>query len=136
VKMGNKGSKWYSRSMGLLGTLILMFLVLHLYDFWIPSRFTGIDHPEMEVRPGKHVHNLFALMQVTFTKLWLVIIYVLACISLCWHLIHGFQSAFRSIGVSNSRYLTIINNIGIAFSVIITIAFIMMPVSMYLGWVK
>jgi len=34
----SKGSKWYSRSMGLLGTLILLFLVMHLYHFWLPNR--------------------------------------------------------------------------------------------------
>ena len=38
VAMGNKGSKWYSRSMGLLGTLILIFLIIHLSHFWFPNR--------------------------------------------------------------------------------------------------
>ncbi len=42
VTMGNKGSKWYSRSMGLLGTLLLFFLVMHLAHFWVPSRFTEL----------------------------------------------------------------------------------------------
>jgi len=38
VAMGSKGSKWYSRSMGLLGTLILIFLIIHLSHFWVPNR--------------------------------------------------------------------------------------------------
>jgi succinate dehydrogenase / fumarate reductase cytochrome b subunit len=42
VNLGNSGSKWYSRSMGLLGTLLLFFLVMHIYHFWIPSRFGGL----------------------------------------------------------------------------------------------
>ena len=42
VSHPQKNSVWYSRSMGLLGTLILMFLVLHLYHFWVPSRFGGM----------------------------------------------------------------------------------------------
>ena len=37
-----QGSKWYSRSMGLLGTLLLLFLIMHIYHFWIPSRFGGV----------------------------------------------------------------------------------------------
>jgi len=65
-----------------------------------------------------------------------VIIYVLGCISLAWHLFHGFQSAFRTIGVSNNKYLALLNNIGIGFSIIVSLAFAMMPVSFYLGWVK
>ncbi|HYM95110.1 MAG TPA: succinate dehydrogenase cytochrome b subunit, partial [Chitinophagaceae bacterium] len=134
VSLANKGSKWYSRSMGLLGTILLLFLLLHWWHFWIPSRFTGVA--ETTLPNGKNVHNLFGLMQITFSELWIVIVYVIGCFSLCWHLIHGFQSAFRTLGVSNNRYLAIINNIGIWFSVIVSLAFAMMPVSMYLGWVK
>ena len=43
VPMGNKGSTWYSRSMGLLGTILLLFFILHWWHFWIPSRFTGVE---------------------------------------------------------------------------------------------
>ena len=74
-------------------------------------------------------------MQITFQELWVVIVYVLACISLCWHLMHGFQSAFRTIGVSNQKIPGIDKTAGIGFSIIIPLAFAMMPVSMYLGWV-
>ena len=135
VNLGNKGSKWYSRSMGLLGTILLLFFILHWYHFWIPSRFTGIPEPEMPVGNGRTIHNLFALMQETFSQLWVVIVYVFACFSLCWHLIHGFESAFRTVGVSNKRYLVLIRTVGIGYSVIISLAFAMMPVSMYLKWV-
>lgn len=136
VNLGSTGSKWYSRSMGLLGTIILLFLIIHWKHFWIPSRFTGVPEPEMLLDNGKSIHNLFALMQVTFQELWVVIVYVVACFSLCWHLIHGFESAFRTVGVSNSKYLVLIKNIGIGYSVIISLVFALMPVSMYLGWVK
>jgi succinate dehydrogenase / fumarate reductase, cytochrome b subunit len=133
VSLGNKGSKWYSRSMGLLGTILLIFFIIHWYHFWIPSRFTGVE--ETALPSGQEVHNLYALMQITFQQLWVVIVYVLACVSLCWHLIHGFQSAFRTVGVSNSKYVDLIKNVGIGYAVIISLAFAMMPVSMYLGWV-
>lgn len=135
IAMGNKGSKWYSRSMGLLGTILLIFFIMHWYHFWIPSRFTGM---EQMILPGseKELHNVFGLMQITFSELWVVIVYVFACISLAWHLIHGFQSAFRTVGVSNKKYVTLVTNTGIAFAIIICTVFAMMPVSMYLGWVK
>ncbi|HEX5652524.1 MAG TPA: succinate dehydrogenase cytochrome b subunit [Chitinophagaceae bacterium] len=133
IPMGNKGSKWYSRSMGLLGTILLLFFILHWYHFWIPSRFTGVE--EIEVEPGKYMHNLYGLMQLTFQEAWVVIVYVLACISLAWHLIHGFQSAFRTVGVSSPKYLSMIHAFGIGYSIIISLVFAMMPISMYLGWV-
>lgn len=135
VPMGNKGSKWYSRSMALLGTILLMFFILHWWHFWVPARFIGHEQL-MEIEIGNvKMHNMYNLMQYTFQQGWVVIVYVLACISLCWHLIHGFQSAFRTVGVSNSKYLATITNVGIGYAIIISLAFAMMPVSMYLGWV-
>jgi len=130
------GSKWYSRSMGLLGTLILLFLVLHFSHFWVPARFTeaGLDIP-VEYN-GVLMHDMFGLMKTTFSELWVVIVYVLGCISLCWHLMHGFQSAFRTVGVSNNRYLLLLNTIGIGFSVVVSLLFALMPIAMYLKWVE
>ncbi len=129
VAMGNKGSKWYSRSMGLLGTLILIFLVIHLSQFWIPNR----NHQGWLL--GEEL-NLFESMKETFQAEWIVIVYLLGCISLAWHLLHGFQSAFRTIGISNNKYLALLNGIGIGFSIIVPLVFAMMPVSFYLGWLK
>jgi succinate dehydrogenase / fumarate reductase, cytochrome b subunit len=135
VEYGNRGSKWYSRSMGLLGTLILLFLMMHIAHFWVPSRITH-DMEEAFLPNGVVTHNLYKKMYDTFQTWWIVVLYVLGCFSLCWHLLHGFQSAFRTLGVSNRRYLNLIKPVGIAFSIIVPLLFAMMPVSMYLGWVK
>lgn len=128
VAMGSKGSKWYSRSMGILGSLILIFLVVHISDFWFPNR------SNQGFLLGEEI-NLYDKMQVTFQELWVVILYVAGCISLAWHLLHGFQSAFRTLGVSNKKYLVLLNATGIGFSIIIPFVFAMMPVSFYMGWV-
>lgn len=130
-QLGNRGSKWYSRSMGLLGTILLLFFILHWYHFWIPSRFTGVEQTQVN---GVEMHNMFALMQITFSELWVVIVYVVACFSLFWHLLHGFQSAFRTLGVSNNRYIQPIKTIGFVYALIVSLAFAMMPVSLYMGW--
>ncbi len=130
----SKGSKWYSRSMGLLGTLVLLFLIIHLVHFWGPSRFGTME--EVTMPNGIQVHNLYKLMQVTFTELWVVVVYVLGCISLGYHLAHGFLSAFKTMGVHNKRYITMLRGLGFAFSIIVPLAFAMMPISMYLGWIK
>jgi succinate dehydrogenase / fumarate reductase, cytochrome b subunit len=133
--MGNDGSKWYSRSMGLLGTLILLFLILHLAHFWVPARFT---HAGLEpVSYGASVmHDMFALMKITFSELWVVIAYLLGVFSLFWHLMHGFQSAFRTVGLSNKKYLLLLQTIGYGYSVMICLLFAAMPVAMYLKWVE
>ena len=124
----SKGSKWYSRSMGLLGTLVLLFLVLHLYHFWLPNR----SHQGFLL--GEEI-NLYEKMKLEFSELWVVIVYAVGCLSLGYHLAHGFQSAFRTLGVHNKRYNVLITSIGYSFSIFIPLAFAMMPVSFYLGWI-
>ena len=136
VPMGSRGSTWYRKSMGLLGTLVFLFLIVHIADFWIPSRFGGLDEVMYDDMPGRVYHNLYGKMAVVFQNQWIVILYIIGCISLAWHLIHGFQSSFRTLGVSNKRYLAILNGTGWAFSIIVCLLFAMMPVSVYLGWVK
>jgi len=133
VTLGNRGSKWYSRSMGLLGTLLLFFLVIHLSHFWVPSRFTEL--PPVEYN-GKEVANQYAEIIRVFQNPVTVVIYVLGCISLLYHLLHGFQSAFRTLGVPDGKYISLVKNVGFGFAVIVSLAFAMMPVSVYLGWVS
>ncbi len=137
---GNKGSKWYSRSMGLLGTLILLFLIMHVYHFWAPSRLGGVagvkELEAVEYGTGFHTHNLYLEMLNVFQDPLVVIVYVIGVISLCYHLLHGFHSAFRTLGVHNKRYAKMLRNFGYGYAIIVCLAFAMMPVSMYLGWVK
>lgn len=134
VNLGNRGSKWYSRAMGLLGTIILLFLIIHLAHFWVKARFT---HSLMPVTyNGVEMHDMFMEMQMVFSQLWVVIVYVLACISLAYHLAHGFQSAFRTIGVHNKKYNAMITSLGYGFAILVPLVFAMMPIAMYLGWIK
>jgi succinate dehydrogenase / fumarate reductase, cytochrome b subunit len=130
INLGNRGSKWYSRTMGLLGTLLLLFLVMHISHFWVPSRITGLEEVE-----GKNYHNLFARMVDVFQEPVIVVLYVLGCISLAYHLLHGFQSAFRTLGVHNSRYIRLIKGAGAVFSVLVPLVFALMPISIYAGWI-
>ena len=133
VSYGNKGSKWYSRSMALLGTLLLLFLIMHIKHFWVPSRITGLEPMMID---GKEYHNLYREMLVVFENPVIVVLYVIGCISLAYHLAHGFQSAFRTVGINNPKYTTLLETVGYGFSIIVPLAFAMMPISMHLGWVN
>jgi succinate dehydrogenase / fumarate reductase, cytochrome b subunit len=124
VSAGNKTSAWYSRSMALLGTLILMFLVLHLSKFWAPNRFSQLT--------GGGELKLYDMMKEEFQVPWVVAVYIFGCISLAWHLVHGFYSAFQTLGLGTHKYKGMIKFIGIAFSIIVPLAFIMMPVAFFM----
>ncbi|MBP9152393.1 MAG: succinate dehydrogenase cytochrome b subunit [Flavobacteriales bacterium] len=130
-------SKWYSRSMALLGTLILLFLIVHLAHFWVKTRVTelSVTNPVM-MNEGHELENLFAEMVLVFQNPLVVVIYVLGCISLAWHLIHGFKSAFQTFGLNHKKYNGLISFSGLAFSILVSLVFAAMPVSMYLGWIK
>lgn len=118
---GAANSKWYSRSMGLLGTLLLLFLLLHLKHFWYFSRLTT----------GLEDHTLYAEMQSVFTNPVVVVVYVLGCISLGYHLLHGFQSAFQSMGWNHPKYTPGIKSVGTFLSIVIPAVFAAMPIAFY-----
>jgi succinate dehydrogenase / fumarate reductase cytochrome b subunit len=126
-------SSWYSRSMALLGTLILLFLILHLSHFWVKTRFSGIEQYGLDT-DGQE--NLFAVMNQVFQSPVVVVIYVAGCFSLFWHLLHGFKSAFQTLGLNHLKYNETIAVTGIAFSIIVPFIFAVMPVSIYFGWVR
>lgn len=139
IDYGNKGSKWYSRSMGILGTLILLFLIIHIYHFWTPSRLGGVGNIEKLntiMYSGTAYHDLYGEMKEVFEVWWIVALYIIACISLAYHLAHGFQSAFKTLGVHNKKYQTLLICIGNSFSIIVPLAFALMPLSFYFGWIK
>jgi succinate dehydrogenase / fumarate reductase, cytochrome b subunit len=128
VSAGNSTSKWYSRSMAILGTLILLFLIIHLSDFWAPNRYAQTF--------GAGELNLFDKMKEEFSEVWVVVVYVLGCFSLAWHLVHGFYSAFQTLGLGTSKYKGIIKSIGIAFSIIVPLIFALMPIAFYTQCIK
>jgi succinate dehydrogenase / fumarate reductase, cytochrome b subunit len=127
IVKGEANSTWYSRSMGLLGSLLLIFLVIHLRHFWIVSRFTDV------ITSGEK--TLFQEMAEVFANPVPVVIYVLGCISLAYHLMHGFQSAFQTMGWNHPKYTPFVKSLGKWFSIIVPIVFAAMPISMYFGWI-
>jgi succinate dehydrogenase / fumarate reductase cytochrome b subunit len=135
VTAANANSKWYSRWMGLLGTLILIFLIIHLRDFWVGSRFAGLESGTIII-DGKPYDDLFGEMKLVFSQGWVVVIYLLGMVSLAYHLLHGFQSAFQSLGLYHKKYTPLIQIAGKLFSIIVPAVFALMPVAVYFGWIS
>ncbi len=127
VNAGSATSPWYSRSMALLGTLILLFLIMHLSKFWAPNRFSQIT--------GGGEKDLYHMMKEEFQTAWVVGVYIFGCISLGWHLVHGFYSAFQTLGLGTSKYKGLIKSVGVAFSIIVPLIFIAMPVAFFMNWI-
>lgn len=127
VSAGNKTSPWYSRSMALLGTLILLFLIMHLSKFWGPNRASQTF--------GSGELDLYAMMRDEFQVTWVLLVYIGGCIALGWHLVHGFYSACQTLGLGTHKYKGMIKTVGVAFSIIVPVIFALMPLAFYMHWI-
>lgn len=120
VNHPSQNSTWFSRNMGLTGSLILLFLVIHLRTFMFGQRFF-------------HKHSsMFESVSSAFRNPYYSGFYVLAIGFLGFHLFHGFQSTFQSLGLNDKMYAKIFRWIGALFSLIIPLGFIAMPVYFFL----
>jgi len=126
---GAANSSWYSRSMGILGSLLLLFLVVHLAHFWVDTKIAVFSGKADE-------HNTFNEMKMVFKNWYVVVVYLIGVISLLYHLLHGFQSAFQSLGLNHKKYTPFIKKTGIWFSIIVCVLFAAMPITMFLGIIK
>lgn len=149
------GSIWSSRNMGILGTIIFVFIVVHMSNFWFKyhngytpyieyrtdlvsgatmsrelskSEFTEyINYVDNGIEITKS-EDLYLEVATAFKQWWLVVFYVIAMVALGFHLIHGFQSAFQTLGWNHSKYRPLINFVGVwIFGVLIPLGFAAMP---------
>ncbi|MEO5675613.1 MAG: succinate dehydrogenase cytochrome b subunit [Chitinophagales bacterium] len=127
VNAKNQNSSFSSRNMGILGTIIFIFLVIHLRDFFYELRF----HEEEFTMDANGNVNLFQEVVKTFSLLAYTVLYVVAMLGLGFHLWHGFSSAFRSVGIMHSKYTPAIRLIGKVYTLVITSGFIIIPLYWY-----
>lgn len=127
TKTENKNSKY----MGPFGLVILAFLVLHLIDFF---RFKYFSTPPSMIVEGEEIADLYVIVKNTYQGSILhVIIYPVAMAVIGFHLNHGFQSAFQSLGINHPKYTPTIKCIGTAYSIAIPLAFALIPILIYVG---
>jgi succinate dehydrogenase cytochrome b subunit len=121
---GAANSTWMSRNMIYSGLAILAFLVLHFIDFWLPEMNIKYIQGDMSgLSEGIDGYRYFHELQEKFLSPIRVGAYVIAFVLLALHLLHGFTSAFQSMGVTAGRKKTL-QNIGRAYAIIIPLVFI------------
>ncbi len=135
---GNKTKDvmWASKNMWVLGLTIFAFLVVHVWQFWVKMRLTGdplLDHTHIDVAGVEtQVENSYALVNATFSQLWVVILYVLGSLGLALHLTHGFWSAFQSLGASNNIWRKRLTVVGVIFAWVVGIGFSVIAIAQFL----
>lgn len=126
----NKSATWSSRNMGILGTLVAIFLIIHLKGFWYEMHWGGISTQNYD---GVEYKDLFAVVDFAYSNIAYVGVYVISMIFLAFHLFHGFGSAFQTLGLNHVKYNGVIKFVGVAFSIIVPALFALIPIVMYLN---
>ncbi len=116
----SKSSTWASRNMFVLGGLIFVFLIIHISNFWYKLNFTEIGYIE---HGGEMMKDAYTMVASSFAIWWYVVIYVAGAVLLGFHLNHGFQSAFQTIGLSNEIWRKRWTVIGNFLSIVIAAGF-------------
>lgn len=117
-------SPWISRNMGLTGSIIFFFIVVHLYNFFAPYRVTGAVGGEGQDSLAKSVAD--ALSNPYYAALYLV-----AVVIMCYHLSHGFASAFRTLGLDNKKYTPVLKLAANGLALLFGLGFSAFPILFY-----
>ncbi len=117
-----------AKRMGWLGTIVFIFLLLHLYQFWFQMHWGGI---EKATYAGVEVKDLYSIVKATYANPIYVVVYVLSMVVIAAHLMHGFQSSFQSLGLNHQKYTPFIKFLGTAYSILIPLGFAIIPIYMF-----
>jgi succinate dehydrogenase / fumarate reductase cytochrome b subunit len=112
-----ENSEFVSRATFLTGSIVFIFLVIHMRSFWYPSRF-----------PQGQTFSMYDAVAGAFQDPVYSGFYVIAMVLLALHLRHGFQSAFQTFGLKNRKYTPLIEVLGGIFWLVIPGLFASMPI--------
>ena len=125
VNPKKNNSSWASRNMAILGSFIVLFLVIHLKSFWYEMHFGDIGTDSIGNK------NLYAVTTEAFKNLWYVLFYLISMFMLSFHLQHGLESGFQTLGLKTKKYEKIIKYSSKTLAVIIPILFAIIPIYLY-----
>lgn len=130
VSNDNQKVSWFSKNMGISGSIVLIFLIVHLLNFYFPYHY-GWD--KTMLIEGEEVKDMYTLVAIVFkNQPWYSILYIVAMLLLGFHLNHGFQSAFRTLGIDHVKYTPTITFLGTVISILVPLGFASMPIYFWL----
>ena len=124
-------TSFFSKFMIHTALVILVFLVIHLFDFYFKAKF-GHGHVAEVTYNGKLYHDLGTMVIEKFQILWVNVFYIVCFIFLGFHLLHSFQSAFQTLGLNHKVYTPAIKFLGYIYTFIVVAGFSIIPIWIYL----
>ncbi len=120
-----------ARNMGILGTVVLVFIIVHMQQFWYQMKWGPLEN-DVDGNTDLAATVIALYTDAQWGLVW-TILYVIAMAAVGFHLWHGFASAFRTLGLDHPKYTPIIKGIGKVFSVVVPAAFAVIPVYIYIN---
>ncbi len=124
VNKPGENASWVSRNMIITGIMIFLFLLLHSADFWFPELKVKYIDGDMTGMTAEGHFRYYEELQHQFHNPIRVGLYALSFVFLSLHLMHGFQSAFQSVGFQHNKYTPIIKKLGTIYAIVIPAAFV------------
>lgn len=129
INHSKENSTWTSQNMGIIGTLILLFIIIHLANFWARIKLGIGESPGFDATGNIDVYEVtYSLFQNSYY----VILYTILMIPLGLHLHHGLKSAFKTLGFYHKKGLKILAKISLVYAAIMAIGFGIIPCVVYL----
>ena len=117
---------WSAKNMFVLGIVILGFICFHLTHFWAKMQL-----PEM-FGVGTFENNPYLLLNATFGKWWILVLYLIWFAAIWLHLVHGFWSMFQTVGWSGQTWFKRLKVIGVVVATIIVLMFVAAAVNAFI----
>lgn len=119
------GSSFASRNMAILGSVLLLFIIVHMKSFWFEMHWGEIG---LDANNNK---DLYSVVAAAFKNPLYVLFYIISLAALAFHLFHGFQSAFQTLGLNHSKYTPVIKIVGQVFAIVVPALFALQPIVIF-----
>lgn len=131
------GSTWASRTMLMSGLIVFVFIVYHILHYTVRIEAVNLTGQSFAHMPdAENRHDVFRMMVIGFSNIWVVLFYILGVGLLCVHLSHGASSMFQSIGWKNRAWGPLLDKAAVFIAIALFVGYISIPVAIQLGYGK
>ena len=128
VNETSENSTWASQNMGLIGVFILLFIVVHLANFWARIKLGMGEGVDMDAQGNLDVYEVTSSL---FHNIYYVVFYSVLMIPLGFHLHHGLKSAFKTLGFYHKSGLKIVAKVSLVYALVMSVGFGIIPIVVY-----
>lgn len=121
--------EWASQNMLVLGIIIGLGLLLHLFNFWFNMMFAELTGMTVAHDPA----DGFAFIKDTFANPVYVVLYVIWIVAIWFHLTHGFWSAMQTLGINGKIWFNRWKTIGFVYTTLLLLCFLIVVLAFAFG---